>query len=247
MSEKLLTPVVYTMGKVASSSVSKGILQAGLACHDIHSLAPDYLRKTAAQWLGRGEYPPPHICVSMAHRDRLLIKQKKCLYISLVRDPIARNLSGFFQNLHLQPAPVRDENDPQALFDAFMGLYPHRVPVTWFNREFEGQLGIDVYARGFNHDKKFSYLKGKNVVVFRVDCPDAVKSKTLSRILGRKIEVVRQNDATNKGYADLYSEMKTKAHFTEEFVAGIYDSKFVRHFWTVAERAALMEKWTVVG
>jgi len=238
-----LTPVVYTMGKVASSSVSTAILAAGLACHDIHTLNPGVLRQTAQDWLARGEFPPPHVCVSMAHRDRVFVKPQRCLYISLVREPIGRNLSAFFQNLHLNE--FRDEAEAQALFRRFLDTYPHLQPLTWFDREFGAQLGIDIFDRPFDRQAGYVHLRGRNTVIFRIDCPDEVKSRVLSDILGRRIDVGRENDGSDKDYRERYEAVKSLAVFPRGFTDMMYDSKFARHFWSEDERAAFRARWTV--
>lgn len=238
-----LTPVVYTMGKVASTSVAGAIRDAGLPCYGIHSLAPEYLRKTAQDWLARDAFPPRHICVSMAYRDRLFVHGEKCLYISLVRDPIARNISAFFQNLYLRPEQIRDENDPQSMFEIFKQSYNHSLPITWFDREFKDQLGIDVFEHPFDHAKKYVHIESKNVILFRLDCPDAVKARVLSRALGRKIKIRRQNDSDNKGYAKLYKRVKEEACFSPDFVDEIYASKFARHFWSEEELRNMSAEW----
>lgn len=240
---KHLTPVVYTMGKVASSSVSRAVLDAGLPCHDIHSLVPEYLRRTAIQWLEKGAYPPPHICTSMAHRDRLLIKRRSCVYISLVRDPISRNLSAFFQNLHLQNDELKNEINPLRLFEKFVKDYHHSIPLTWFDREFEGQIGIDVYETPFDHENRYVYIKSKNTVLFRTDCPDETKSAVLSRVLGREIIIRRQNDGAKKNYAERYHLVKKCAWFSEEFVDKIYESRFAKHFWGESELKNMKAAW----
>lgn len=238
-----LTPVVYTMGKVASSSVSTAIIAAGLPCHDIHSLDAEYLKKSAKEYLDRGQYPPPHICVSMAHRDRLMVKPKRCLYISLVRDPIARNLSAFFQNLHEQKAEIRDETDARRMFAKFQETYFHSVPLSWLDREFGKQVGIDVYADSFDHAARYCHIKRSNTVIFRTDCPDETKSAVLSKALGQRIEVKRENDSNNKEYNEIYSNVKLAATFSAGFVDKMYSSKYARHFWSAAEREVMAAKW----
>ena len=65
-------PVVYTMGKVASSSMSLAIERGGLTCYDVHSLDVRYLGDTARKHLAKDEFPPRHVCISMAYRNRLL-------------------------------------------------------------------------------------------------------------------------------------------------------------------------------
>lgn len=70
-----LLPVVYTMGKVVSSSTSKAIQTAGLNCLDILNMNYEKIQDVAQGWISKGQFPPPEICVSMAHRERLLIKK----------------------------------------------------------------------------------------------------------------------------------------------------------------------------
>lgn len=237
-------PLVYTMGKVASSSVSVAIQSAGLPCHDIHSLNPDYIKKAAQASLNRGEYPPPHICVSMAFRDRIFTKKARCLYITLVRDPIGRNLSAFFQNLSAQSEFIRNEQDPQSLFEYFRHTYNHDLPLTWLDREFKKQVGIDVLKLGFDAQKRYAYHPTQNLVVFRTDCPDSEKSRVLTELLGRPITVSRENDGLKKDYRDRYEKVKTVARFDREFVNRVYESRFARRFWSDEERAALAAQWT---
>lgn len=238
-----LVPVVYTMGKVASSSTSIAILAAGLPCHDIHTLNRKKVLEMAKDWLDRGQYPPPHICLSMAHRDRLLVKRKKCLYISLVRDPIARNLSAFFQNLHHMPDEIKNETDPNKMFEHFSNNYGHSLPLTWFDREFKAELGIDVFARPFDKESKFVHRKAANTILFRVDCPDDVKSHVLSKALSCEINVGRLNDGANKDYNTMYNEMKKLVTFPTKFLDRMYNSKFVQHFWTPDEIEKMKSNW----
>lgn len=244
--DKELTPIVYTMGKVASSSISTSIRHAGVTVHDIHTLEPDLLKKMTFKFLERGEFPPPHVCVSMAHRDRLIVKRKRCFYISLVRDPIARNLSAFFQNLHLKSENIRDEPNGSVLFKNFVSTYNHDIPLTWFDREFRDQLGIDIFQRPFDKQKLYSYYPSINTALFRVDCPDDVKSRVLTRILGTKIDVGRANDGSNKDYNERYSSVKGQAVFPRVFTERIYNSTFAKHFWTDDELKRLKSKWTAV-
>lgn len=240
-----LVPVVYTMGKVASSSISSAIQAAGMPCHDIHTLNPVVLRRTTRDWLERESFPPPHICVSMAFRDRLLVKRQRCLYISLVRDPLARNLSAYFQNLHLADAEIRDETRARELFTHFLATYPHDHPLTWFDREYGDQLGIDVYETPFDPATGFLHVPRHNLVLFRVDCPDAIKSRVLSRLLHRRIEVGRENDGGAKSYRERYDAVKSLAVFPASFTERVYGSQFARHFWTEAELTAFRARWTM--
>ncbi len=238
-----LVPVVYTMGKVASSSTSKAILAAGLNCFDIHNMNHEKILGTAQSWIKKGKFPPPNICVSMAHRDRLLIKKNRCLYISLVRDPIARNLSAFFQNLHQMDDEVKNETDPDRLAAVFIETYQHDLPLQWFDREYKTELGIDVYSWPFDRGKKYTQNESANTTLFRIDCADAVKSQVLSNALGRQITVGRLNVGSNKGYSTMYEKIKNLVSFPTGFLDQMYDSKFVRHFWLPNEIEDMKNNW----
>jgi len=238
-------PVVYTMGKVASSSTSGAIQAAGMTCHDIHTLTHKNLLNQVQYWLEKDKFPPQHVCVSMAYREQVLLKRNKCFYISLVRDPVARNMSAFFENLHLLGEEGKNETDPEKLFDYFSRNYQHTAPLTWFDREFKAELGIDVYARPFNHKDRYSRLDGASGVLFRADCPDEVKSRVLSKALGRTITVGRLNDGNNKYYSEAYNKMKKMVTFPSQFLDEMYDSAFVRHFWTPDEIDKMKSNWTI--
>lgn len=238
-----LVPVVYTMGKVDSSSTSKAIQAAGLNCLDIHNMNHEKILGVAQDWINKGKFPPPNICVSMAHRERLLVKKNKCLYVSLVRDPIARNLSAFFQNLHQMDDEIRDETDPDKLAAYFIKAYQHNLPLQWFDREYKTELGIDVFSWPFERAQKYTWNKSANTILFRIDCPDEVKSQVLSDALGRQITVGRLNVGANKGYNTIYGKIKDLVSFPADFLDRMYDSKFVRHFWLPDEIDEMKNNW----
>ncbi len=238
-----LVPVVYTMGKVASSSTSRAILAAGLNCLDIHNMNHEKILAVAQGWINKGQFPPPNICVSMAHRERLLVKNNKCLYISLVRDPIARNLSGFFQNLHHMDDVIKNESDPEKLTQHFIDSYQHDLPLNWFDREYKAQLGIDVFSWPFDRKNRYTHNAATNTILFRIDCPDEVKSQVLTDTLGREITVGRLNVGANKDYSALYEKIKNRVSFPTAFLDKMYNSKFVRHFWLPNEIEAMKNNW----
>lgn len=237
----LRVPVVYTMGKVASTAISSAIRAEGLACHDIHTLNRDRLKQMAAEALARDRLPPRHVCEAMAYRNTLFSDPGRCLVISLVRDPLACNLSSFFENLHRQSPDLLDETDPQALLAAFLERYPMDVPLTWFDRELKGQFGIDVYDLPFDPGRRRCGREG--LIVMRTDCPDAEKSRVLSAALGRRIRVGRANDSAGKDYAGRYRAVRDLARFPDDLVERVYGSRFARHFWTEAERQAMADRW----
>lgn len=235
-------PVVYTMGKVASSSVTQAIVRASVRCHDIHTLDPQHLLKMARARLDRGEYPPFHVCVSMAWEAEIR-DTNGCVYISLVRDPIARNISAYFQNFPISaeraemPLKVAEE-----VVAAFRERYPHPYPARWFDNEFRRFLGIDIYSVPFDRIRR--NVATEQFLLMRTDLNDAEKSRLLSKAIGSRIHVERQNVGEWKGYSQIYQSVLEIAKFPAAFVDAMYATPFARHFWTDDELAALRDRWT---
>ncbi len=231
-------PVVYTMGKVASSSVAGAIVRAGLRCHDIHTLNTQLLLKQARDRLDRGQYPPNHVCVTMAWQNEIR-NARRCIYVSMVRDPIARNLSAYFQKLHVGGDSL---NAAEASVAAFRATYPHLLPIHWFDKEFKRFLGIDIYDIPFDKARRFAVTE--RFLLMRTDLDDAEKSRLLSAALGAKIDVERENDSARKPYSSIYQSVLESTKFPAAFVEAMYSTKFARHFWTDEELAEFRERWT---
>jgi hypothetical protein len=241
--ETPLTPVVYSMGKVATSSISSAMRTAGFPVHHIHSLNDKHLLKMATRSITAGKFPAPHICESMAWKERLFSKPELCLYISLVREPIARNLSGFFENIQNFTKGSLSDYSPEDLLAIFVNRYKHSIPLEWFDQEFKAQLGIDVYESKFDTQNKYVQIGKWNTVIFRADCNDQVVSRILSEALHRKLVVGRANDSSKKSYSAAYRAVKEIAKFSDDFLDSMYNTKYAQHFWTPEEISSFWEQW----
>ena len=236
-------PVVYTMGKVGSTAIAAALHRAGLDCYHIHSLTPKQLVTQASQYLTRGKLPPLHVSAAMAFRRGLWTQPGRCLYISAVRDPLSRNLSAYFENVKAQEGEPWNEKGAARHFADFVANYPPGLPLSWFDREFKAQLGIDIYKHDFDRERRWSYYPEHRTVLFRIDCPDTVKSRVLSDLLGCEITIERENDSAGKDYVELYRQVQDLARFTGGFSADAYASRFCRHFWSKDELAAMAARW----
>jgi len=246
MTHTLRTPIVYTMGKVASSAISRAIRSTGQVVHDIHTLNDEHLRREAMKALEAGRFPNPHICVSMAWKEREIVTPQRAVYISLVRDPIGRNISAYFQNRSEEFAEASTHPDgAERLVQGFLDGYNHQFPINWFDREFKRYLGLDVFNFRFRKDVRYQLSHHERIVIFRVDATDEIKSRVLSRVLGYKVSVDRVNDSANKSHREMYDAVKRLARFRSDVLDPIYDSPFARHFWTPDEIEDMRSRWLV--
>ena len=148
--------VVYQMGKVGSVTICESLRAArlGRPVVHVHYLTPDGIRNAMLCNIdAKGLYSPMRSWTSRYVRHRLDHNLEKGIWtvISLVREPVARNISAFFENLANTHQDLgSDRQQPGDLIARlqmrFLETYNHRVPLTWFDDEVKPTFGIDVYT-----------------------------------------------------------------------------------------------------
>lgn len=161
--------------------------------------------------------------------------------VTAVREPIARNLSAFFQNIDVFCPGV---DDPQSVLNTFVTKYPHRTPEAWFDWEFRDRLGVDIYRHPFDVKRRYAAISDPRAIVLRVDCDDDEKSAVLSQAFGTEVTVRRENvGAVKKSSGALYRDVLDIARFDSAFLDAVYGSKYVKHFWSAGEIAGFKRRW----
>ncbi|MCV5836652.1 putative capsular polysaccharide synthesis family protein, partial [Escherichia coli] len=100
-------------------------------------------------------HPNKHYVKRLLKRSvmsHMLKRNQDVRIISLVREPIGRNISMFFQSLPFWMAEkylnddsaIRSER-PQLLQEAFEEHMNHHYPLEWFDNEIKTLTGIDVF------------------------------------------------------------------------------------------------------
>jgi hypothetical protein len=240
-----MIPVVYTVGKVSSTTISESIEAQGVACLDLHVLAEERLNDIFSNFNRKGRLPRPHHCQAAAWRHKLLDKDKRnrFVFITLFRDPIERNLSSFFHNLQSRHNLCYKEN-PAELFNNFLTNFPHGGQDSWIRDELWGQTGIDVLKAPFDKTAMYGWDENQRLLVFRTDCPNTVKETVLSDLLGKPITLTNANEASAKDYRETYAAVKALARFNASHLDRMYDTPLVRHLWTEEEIAGFRRKWS---
>jgi uncharacterized protein YktA (UPF0223 family) len=137
--------VVYQMGKVGSLTVYESLLKSSVYQENVfhvHRLNSEIVPNTKKNKFLRELYDN-----ESAHN--------KWKVISLVRDPIARNISAFFHNLEIFLPnfykQYRGNNyDILKLVDVFYKSYPSNVPNNYFDAEIKTMFDIDVFSTSFD-------------------------------------------------------------------------------------------------
>ena len=183
--------------------------------------------------------------------------------ITLTRDPIARNLSGFFENIDFQviepetrysveshyysiPRTEISIDDLSRLYDWFFECYRHNTPLTYFDLEIRDVFGIDIYETEFPRGKGYGIYSGRNADILLIrledlnDCAPAAFKEFLD--LG-DFTLTNTNVGSAKDYAPVYRKFKESIQLPQSYIDTFYDSKFVRHMYSDAEIEGFRSKW----
>lgn len=187
---------IHQVGKVGSTSVLKTLnhFLPGEKIHQTHGLSEHQMLDAIIRWLDRsrrnpGFKPSPNLLSSIEVSGYLCggTAQRDWYLLSLVRDPIGRNVSAFFQNLHLvwvhqlplaareicarilrkKAGDIAGEDEirevAKALAALFHQQYFQQFLDRWFEDEMRGVFGIDVFSEPFSSERGYQIYQKDRV------------------------------------------------------------------------------------
>ena len=270
--------LIYQMGKVGSSSIRNSLFRCPdprtrlvLMSHEyfpirnrdpnLIAIEPEY-----RDMLAREIAHERHVYQQRTLRNRMgrlfrekfyvemiyrsYVKSKRRLkVITLVREPVANNVSMFFQVMsqYLDPDVEPSACDTDQLIDVFIDKYMHSRPLTWLDAEVKTHFGIDIYQHPFPIEQGYTTITQANVslLVLRCDLDDRTKARAIADFIGLdEFEIVRSNVANEKAYASPYEKFKQRIKIPPALLNQMYESKFARHFYTEDERDFFRKRWS---
>jgi hypothetical protein len=244
---------------VASQTVADTLVRVELPVLHLHVLTEQMLvedeKRYRANWTKDGT--PAHLWTSQHVRRRLEADpESRWRIVTLVRDPIARNVSMFFQTtyrwLALDRQRARYAEDPDALMDdlreRFLEQFTgHDLPDTWFDSELRRFFGIDVYREPFETSRGYQiYATDRvQVLVIRVEDLRACAPAAFRDFFGVDVRELRDvNVSDEKDYASIYRRFVETVDLPATYLARMYGSRYARHFYTQEELDAFRRRWT---
>lgn len=233
MSELLL---VYTMGKVASTTISESLMASRIQCYDIHTMRKESLVLQMKKHAENNTIPNNHIGRSIDIFRRFQ-NSKKIKIITCVRDSFSRNISAIFQNL-----PEKDYTLSE-LQEIIENSVPD-APGSWLRRELLATTGINILGKPFDIDAKYGIFSDDRfeVLVMRVDLDNDKKQQLISDFVGEKITLINKNEAQNKWYKSLYKDFFDKGKLSNDWVTKCVDSNYMHKFYSEDERKDFNKK-----
>jgi hypothetical protein len=237
-------PVInYSMGKVGSTSVHASI-PASIPHFQIHTMDPDRIasrrREKNANTLQH--HHADQLRRHVAERDH------PAKYIVMVRNPIDRNLSTFFERFKYYAGTefTHSTRSLEELIQVFHARFEHDRPLRWFDDELERYLGFRVYRYPFPREQGHARFRHRNadILVMKVELPDTVKESALAAFLDcPEFRLTSRNLAEDKDYATTYAAFKKQLVLGEDYVAWMLDSAYTRHFYTPDEIEICRRRW----
>lgn len=246
-----LTPViVYQMAKVGSSAVVGALTRSRLPVFHVHRMSASHLDQLRARRAALGWHIPTvpvHDQLGLELYDRLIAPRGRARIITLVRDPIARNLSSYFEHLDFiwRTGNAHGAIPLDDLCAGFFERFTHSEPLTWFEDELQPVLGIDVYARPFPAAGHVTIRGGTfDVLVLESEAADEVKHAALSEYLGIEVAPLRRTNITGESSkGKVYREFIRRIRFTAAYVDELMNARYTRHFYSEAERDEMRQRW----
>lgn len=257
------TPVlVYQMGKVGSQSVAASLSEQfpEAAVFHFHYLDPETLvfTRRKARFSGRA-YPGDDCWISLFVKEHLLDRSGRgpLRVITLTRDPVARNLSGFFQSLNywapdlyasLEAAADLKDLYP-SLRERFLKEYHHDWALDWFENELGRQLGLDVFQDPFPVDQGYQIIREEKfeLLIIRLEDLTNVFQQAVSEFCNREdleFQLQSRNQAREKTYSGVYRVFLNQVTLPEDYLNQMYDSPYASHFYSVNERELFFKHWS---
>ncbi len=259
--------LVHTMGKVGSTSVaaslkSRGIKRA-MTMYQPHFLSEegiDFAEKLAISRAGSWENLTKKGRAGYL-RNRLLNQELRRLresggrvkVITMVRDPLATNLSGLFHNYRWWPAELKAQCDPPtadclaAVESYFLDQYTHDVPDTWFDMEVKSLYGVDVFAEPFDPERGYAIYRNDvaDVLLIKLEKLNACAADAMRDFLGiEDFRLEETNVAEDKEYAAIYQAFRKQIALPDSYLDRMYNSRVARRFYSPDEIAAFRRKWS---
>ena len=240
------TIFIYQMGKVGSTSLELGI-DNGLHVHAFYTknhTCPVRLQGLAGFGLRHIVYRAEQEVLAYLLR-RAFRQRKKTKIITLVRPPLARNMSMFFHDLdaylfaaHTNCMHTRNKvlptrmQDKSLLARVFEQEFDHHYPLRWFQQEFLPMTGVNIFDYHFDPSKGVTIIEREQIQVLCLRT-DKIQhcAGDLSRFVGHEVKLSMENEAESKWYGDVYTQFKQHYQPPKALEQAIKDSQLHQHFF----------------
>ncbi|MEL7069112.1 MAG: putative capsular polysaccharide synthesis family protein [Cyanobacteria bacterium J06581_3] len=264
--------MIYQMGKVGSTSLFKSLRKADSAfevyhCHALTKRGINDIEEAYRSNLFRKGTVHEHLIHSQYLRQRLNTQDddQRWKIITLVRDPVAREVSAFFQQLYaMYSYSVENElknKSKEKVAEELRELFLHKFSsyqennknwfnstLNWFDIELKQVFEIDVFSEEFHKTRGYQIYKAKNadILLVKLEKINLVSPRAIEELLGiTDFKVEKSNVSSSKRYNEAYSIFKERVSLPPKYLKKMYSSKLSSHFYDQEELSKFRSKWLV--
>lgn len=248
--------IIYQMSKVGSSTIvrSLGALDLDVPLYHIHFLNDfDSIERST-----RTSQANPRAGLEVIAQGRALRGEiekhptRQWNIVCLVRLPIARDVSSFFQGIdaYLPNAQTRFQNGTLTLPEIetiFLENHFHHTDEYWFDTQVKPVFGIDVYATPFPQERGYTIYRGRNARLLLIRLEDLNR---VAKVAFREafhlphLQLARANVGAEKDYQEIYHAFRERAQLPQTYLDAMITSRYARHFYSAAELERDRAAWT---
>ncbi|MGY4688464.1 putative capsular polysaccharide synthesis family protein [Salibacterium sp. K-3] len=250
--------IVYQMGKVGSSSIETALEASEYEVEHIHSFHSPMTFEMFKNFRSVKYHLP--IKTRLRKRFTGLIKKrvfklrrKKTKIITLFREPISRNISMYFQDIHIpifEAGKYLDNRNEKyvgtnALRELFLEKFNHDYGIRWFDEEFKKAVGIDPYSIPYDKEKGIGFFENKHfkILLLKLENIDQLQSEIQQFLEIDNFSFNETNRGEKKWYSLLYKQFRSNLNLSNDYIQTLYTSKYMKHFYTSSEIEEFKSKW----
>jgi hypothetical protein len=257
---------VYQMGKVGSVSTYLTLKKKlpDQAIYHIHNLNSEHFSKIwEAMQLDQHyhAFTFGHSCITKYLSEHIeeIKGQKSIKIITGVREPIARNISWFFQIIDcacvFPEFFIKYEKGLITMDDIIKKFWSQNFvygkQYDWFEEELEAVFGIDIASIDFPKEKGYAIAnfpdRNIELLVLKLEKLDSCLKEALETFLeveNLNCERLDPADFLDENDYLIYENLRKSLTFSDEYLEEIYDQPLVRHFYTDEEINKFKLKWS---
>ena len=176
-----------------------------------------------------------------------MIQKTSGKVISLVREPIARQVSLLWQNFGVDSVrALRGCQSWKEWEEKFYRIPNEEDEFEWYLSEFERILDINVYEHPFDKEKGYSIINqdGISVLLLKMEKIDELEP-VIGAFLGEEdFKIVRNNIGRDKKYKYAYQNYLEHVKIPRSFYEHYYkDNAYMDYFYTEEEKNAFSRRW----
>lgn len=239
---------VYTTGKVGSTTLWQSIKEAGIPSVIVHELEKERLELGVSQCLDGKKWERMQCFGKYDLFLEQLKKQERIRIITMVREPIARDISRYFQGFRI-PYPIWGDQTND-LYDDFIrmteGFLKNDDQFEWFNKELKAVFDMDVYDYSFDQENGYTIIEKNNisVLVLKLEKLDNLEPVVRNFLQAEDFELINGNENTSKPYQYMYKEFKRNIKLPQSYINRYYKGNpYMDHFYSKEEQERFLQKW----